>query len=296
MNIIIIFLSAVLLFTCNKVESNKYLTDKYALAKRENKDQIAKALEFEKVGLTFYKNKKDADAISAYEKALEVYATGSIYYNYGNSLWNAGNLDSAIRSYEIAELLNYERKDLLYYNLACAHSLKDQEEKALTYLDKAVKNGYSNLNYFFEDADMKQIIGTAGWQKRAYLVSAGKQYFLSQISKLKKSISLRIGTDTFTLCPGGHFMHVYAAGVGQDSWGTWEFHLNKITLNTVAKTCFDPKDKSRSELEGYFCEGESKECKDGACYEEVNEINELPWERIIEEMGPPFFIDEKCNY
>ncbi|EMN74086.1 tetratricopeptide repeat protein, partial [Leptospira interrogans serovar Bataviae str. UI 08561] len=88
---------------------------------------MAKALEFEKAGLAFYKNKKDADAISAYEKALEVYANGSIYFNYGNSLWNMGNLDLAIRSYEIAELLNYERKDLLYYNLACAYSKKEMD-------------------------------------------------------------------------------------------------------------------------------------------------------------------------
>ncbi|WP_162265508.1 hypothetical protein [Leptospira borgpetersenii] len=125
MNIILIFLSVIVLFTCNRVESNKYLSDKYALSKRENIDQMIKALEFEKIGLTFYKNKRDADAISAYEKALDLYATGSIYYNYGNSLWNTGNLDLAIRSYEIAELLNYERKDLLYYNLACAYSLTD---------------------------------------------------------------------------------------------------------------------------------------------------------------------------
>ncbi|MDI7219135.1 tetratricopeptide repeat protein [Leptospira santarosai] len=296
MNIVITVLSVILLFSCNKAESNKYLVDKYALAKGENKDQMAKAFEFEKTGLTFYKNKKYTDAISAYEQALDVYATGSIYYNYGNSLWNIGNLDLAIRSYEIAELLNYERKDLLYYNLACAYSLKNQKETALTYLDKAVKNGYKNLNYFFEDADLKPVLGTEGWQRRAYLISAGKQYFLSQILNLKKPISLRIATDTFTLCPGGHFMHVYAAGVGQDSWGNWEFHLNKLTLNTVAQTCFDPKDNARSELEGYFCKGELKECKDGACYEDVNEEHELPWERIIEEIGPPLFIDEKCDY
>ncbi|QOI53272.1 tetratricopeptide repeat protein (plasmid) [Leptospira interrogans serovar Bataviae] len=294
---IISILSLILVtLACNKSQVNKFLTDKYALAKSSNKDNMSKAIEFEKGGISLYKDKQFTKAIIEYEKALELFANGSIYYNYGNSLWNSGNLDSAIRSYEIAELLNFERKDLLYYNLACAHSLKEQYEKALIYLDKAVKNGYKNINYFFEDTDLKHVLGTEGWQKRAYLISAGKQYFLSQISNLKKPISLRIGTDTFTLCPGGHFMHVYAAGVGQDSWGTWEFHRNKITLNTLEKTCFDPNDNSRSELEGDFCKGEIKNCKDGTCYEEVNEVNELPWERIIEEMGPPFFIDEKCNY
>ncbi len=300
MNRIIIILSAILLFTCNKVESNKYLTDKYALAKRENKDQMTKALEFEKIGLAFYKIKKDANAISAYEKALEVYATGSIYYNYGNSLWNMGDLDLAIRSYEIAELLNYERKDLLYYNLACAYSRKEMEMKAFEYLDKAVENGYKNLNYFFEDPDLKPVLRTREWQKRAYLVSAGKQYFLSQISNLKRPISLRIATDTFTLCPGGHFQHVYAAGIGYDSWGIWKINSNKIILNTQRRTCFNPKDDTRSELEGNFCKGEIKDCgNDGhsdMCEEDVNEEFELPWERIIDEMGPPFFIAEKCDY
>ncbi|UOG39968.1 tetratricopeptide repeat protein (plasmid) [Leptospira noguchii] len=255
---------------------------------------MAKATEFEKTGLTFYKNKRDVDAISAYEKALDLYASGSIYYNYGNSLWNVGNLDLAIRSYELAELLNYERKDLLYYNLACAYSLKNQDEKALTYLDKAVENGYKNFNYFFEDDDLKQVLGSEAWQKRTYLVSAGKQYFLSQISNLKKPISLRIATDTFTLCPGGRFTHVYAAGIGQNSWGIWKFVSNKLKLNTLRRTCIDPNDDSRNDLEGEICKEETKKCGEGC--EEVNEEYELPWEAVIKEMGPPFFIDEKCNY
>ncbi|OMI16864.1 tetratricopeptide repeat protein [Leptospira weilii] len=291
MNIILIFLSAILLFTCNKVESNKYLTDKYALTKRENKNQMAKALEFEKAGLAFYKNKKDADAISAYEKALEVYANGSIYFNYGNSLWNMGNLDLAIRSYEIAELLNYERKDLLYYNLACAYSKKEMEIKAFEYLDKAVNNGYKNFHRILTDDDLQYLRVDINWPSRKYLVDASKQFFLAEIKNLKQPISLHIATDGITFCPNGKFREVTAAGIGEVVLGTWRYDssVNKVFMHSHSKSCIKPENSS-IDPEGNICKPGYKICKDGSSEFECEEVDseyELNWEDLIDRGGPP---------
>ncbi len=78
---IISILSLILVtLACNKSQVNKFLTDKYALAKSSNKDNMSKAIEFEKGGISLYKDKQFTKAIIEYEKALELFANGSIYY------------------------------------------------------------------------------------------------------------------------------------------------------------------------------------------------------------------------
>ncbi|WP_268766417.1 hypothetical protein [Leptospira interrogans] len=41
---------------------------------------MSKAIEFEKGGISLYKDKQFTKAIIEYEKALELFANGSIYY------------------------------------------------------------------------------------------------------------------------------------------------------------------------------------------------------------------------
>lgn len=292
MNIVVIFLSAIFLFSCNKVESNKYLTDKYALAKRENNEGFLKAKEYEKTGIAFYKKQENANAISEYEKALELNASGSLYYNYGNSLWNMGELDSAIKAYKLSELLNYERKDLLYYNLACAYSVKEIEEEAFFYLDKAVGNGYNSYYHFLVDEDLQFLrVGSVGWSKRKYLVDASKQFFLAEIKNLKKPISLNVATDSIRFCPNGQFREVSAAGIGEVVLGNWKYDsiLNKVIMHSKNKSCIKPEDSS-IDSEGNICKPGYKICKDGSSEFECEEINleyELNWEDLIDRGGPP---------
>ncbi|MBW0436029.1 hypothetical protein HGB47_20695 [Leptospira yasudae] len=292
MNKILLIFFLILLFTCKKDESNKYLNDKYALTKSERKEDMQKAREFERTGLAFYKKEENASAISEYEKALEVYANGSLYYNYGNSLWNMGELDSAIRAYKIAELLNYERKDLLYYNLACAYSLKEIEEEAFFYLDKAVNNGYKNFHHILTDKDLQFLrAGSIGWQHRKYLIEAGKKFFLNEIKNLKNPISLQIGTDGVTLCPDGRFREDSAAGIGEVVLGNWRYDSNsdKVIIHIHSKSCIKPED-SNIDPQGNICKPGYKICKDGSSEFECEAIDseyELKWEDYIDRGGPP---------
>ncbi|WP_167883837.1 tetratricopeptide repeat protein [Leptospira stimsonii] len=266
MNKILILLIVISLFTCKKDESSKYLNNDYAIAKSKNNEGILRAREFEKTGILFYKKQENANAIFEYEKALELYASGSLYYNYGNSLWNMGELDSAIKAYKLAELLNFERKDLLYYNLACAYSVKEIEEEAFFYLDKAVENGYKNYYHILVDEDLQFLrAGSIGWPRRKYLVDASKQFFLTEIKNLKKPISLHVATDGITFCPNGQFREVYAAGIGEVVLGNWKYDpiLNKVIMHSKNKSCIKPEDSS-IDPEGNICKAGYKICKDGS--------------------------------
>jgi len=129
-----------------------------------------------------------------YEKAIEIEPVNpDARVNLGNIYARKGNYEKATKHYH--EALKYNRKlkeasfnlavayslqekyDMaihtfkqiltyhpdnpsIYYNIACMHSLKNQPKQAVSWLKKAIENGYTNLEYLKSDPDLDNIRST----------------------------------------------------------------------------------------------------------------------------------------
>jgi tetratricopeptide (TPR) repeat protein len=124
------------------------------LSKKEQQEQISKANSLSDEGLAYYKAKKDDLAIAKYEEALKHYASAEIYYRYGNSLSNIPRLEDAVKAYQIAIELNYDKLGVVYYNIACTCSRMNKSKEAYANLELAINNGYKNFDHILKDEDL----------------------------------------------------------------------------------------------------------------------------------------------
>ena len=97
-----------------------------------------------------YFNKKNYE--EAIKKYTEVFKHSAYFYNLKDEEKKQISSDHGLQFDEIGEL------KLLYYslyNIACCYSLTGNFSKAKEYLFYAIYAGYPNLNYIFNDSDMK---------------------------------------------------------------------------------------------------------------------------------------------
>ena len=156
------------------IELEKLLSSDYAkniqqnpgnkeLPQEEKQKEIDKANALSEEGFTNYKAHNDVLAVAKYEEALTHYATAEIYYRIGNSLSNIDQLKYAIKAYQIAIDLNYDKIYLAYYNLACAYSRLHYGKQAFSNLELAINNGYKNISYIEKDSDLTYLRSTPEW-------------------------------------------------------------------------------------------------------------------------------------
>jgi tetratricopeptide (TPR) repeat protein len=92
-------------------------------------------------GVSLRKQGRYEDAIRSYEEAIRIkpdYADA--WYNKGYALGNLGRYEDAIRSYEEAIRIKPDDADA-WYNIACWNVRKDDINKALSALEKAIEMG-----------------------------------------------------------------------------------------------------------------------------------------------------------
>lgn len=75
---------------------------------------------------------------------------------HGYALHASGKLDAAIKSHKKASKFD-STKGIALYNLACAYSLKKENDKALAYLEKAVDAKFLQTQYYETDTDLDNI-------------------------------------------------------------------------------------------------------------------------------------------
>ena len=159
----------------NKLAQENILTSEYAknyhpfpggkqLSEKEQQEQISEANLLSDEGFNYYKAKKDDLAIGKYEEALTHYASAEIYYRYGNSLSNIPRLKDAVKAYQIAIELNYDKPGLVYYNIACVYSRMNQGKEAFTNLELAINNGYKNFDHIQKDDDLVWLRSQPEWK------------------------------------------------------------------------------------------------------------------------------------
>lgn len=129
----------------------------------EGRKAGTRALQLEQSGYELYLKKKDHEAVARYEQAIKLRANSELYFRYGNSLSNIGKLHEAIQAYQLAGVLQYEKKDILAYNHACACSRAGRIILAQQFLIDAIKNGYTALEHMLTDPDLANLRNNATW-------------------------------------------------------------------------------------------------------------------------------------
>jgi hypothetical protein len=169
MRYIFLFIASVGLFACNLSEKkagattssihlsadNLYDKDTVLLITQDASGKNAEADKLFLEGIDLYRNKKNpANSIDLFKKSILLKPQAKTYYELGNALFDVKKLPEAIKSYGIAELLDYKPLHKVLYNTACAYSLLNDASSSKYYLISAIEFGYSNVKNLYADKDL----------------------------------------------------------------------------------------------------------------------------------------------
>jgi tetratricopeptide (TPR) repeat protein len=185
MRYILLFIASAGLFACNTSEKKKndaasaihltadnlYDRDSVLLI---TQDATGKNTEADKLfleGIDSYRNKKNpAGGVALFKKSILLKPQAKAYYELGNALFDTKKLPEAVKSYGIAELLDYKPLHKVLYNMACAYSLQEDASSSKYYLVSAIEFGYSNVKNIYADKDLKYLRDQGGFS--SYVTSA----------------------------------------------------------------------------------------------------------------------------
>ncbi len=100
----------------------------------------------------------------AYEANTDAEIPAEFFYDHGDALMGAGQIEYAIEKFLMA--LNYatlKRPDLAAYNIACANSKVARFSEAEQSLQWAIYLGYKNIAHLEKDSDLAGLRGQASW-------------------------------------------------------------------------------------------------------------------------------------
>jgi tetratricopeptide (TPR) repeat protein len=209
----------------------------YSAANEEKNGPAASRLLAE--GITLYKQKKDTEAITKYEEALELYAAPEIYYHYGNSLSNIGELIYSVRAYEYAIQKNFSSPELAWFNMACSLSRMKKMEKTCAALENAIRAGYPSIENVRDDPDLAFIRGDSHWSVK--FVELKKLFDRGNIP-LPSGKKLVLGSantrDEYQICPDGKAVLFRAISEIKEhkKYGTWKFSHYILTITWNRET------------------------------------------------------------
>ncbi len=122
-------------------------------------------------GIDAFKNKhKTNEAVSLFKKSILYYPDAKTYYELGNALLESGKFDDdfkeAMRSYHVAEELNFQPKSALCYKMACASNrMKDPDVNTVAYyLLSAFDAGFSDTLKLKSDKYLSGFINSPSYK------------------------------------------------------------------------------------------------------------------------------------
>jgi tetratricopeptide (TPR) repeat protein len=209
--------------------------------------------------LSLYKSKRYYDSILKFEEALKIYTDGDIYYHYAKSLFNIGKFNESLKAYLLAELLQFENKRNLYYNISCIYSLQSNLPSSVYYLRLSMENGLKNLKHFNSDSDMNFLKKQSNWneilsnlESEKNLTKNPKEFFTtenkkiklktnSKESKLKTETNSELSLELFneivflkyeTIDPEGYFYRITKQGTYKKTKNGLSMQFGSPFLNT----------------------------------------------------------------
>ncbi len=94
-------------------------------------------------GIGLLKNNNEvAGAIEAFHQSLSIYPTANTYYELGNAYLQAKKFPMAIKSFEMAESMDFTPLGNVLFGEASAYGEMDSTDKMYSYITYAVQNGF----------------------------------------------------------------------------------------------------------------------------------------------------------
>jgi beta-lactamase regulating signal transducer with metallopeptidase domain/tetratricopeptide (TPR) repeat protein len=87
-------------------------------------------------------------------------ASSDDWFDVGTNLLSLRRLDESLDALQ-RSLQSGEKHSATLYNIACVHSLRGDLDAAVTYLDRAIEDGYDNEDHMQQDHDLAQVRGHA---------------------------------------------------------------------------------------------------------------------------------------
>ena len=241
---------------------------------------VAQAARLRKGGNARSKAKDDASAVAKYEAALDLHATGQLYYDYANSLSNVNRLAESLQAYAIAIALGYEHPELALYDSACAHSRMQDADGAYAALAAAIAHGYYAFGRIEKDADLAFLRARDDFRARFTALQQDPSMLTGELGFIGD------GDDVvYTVCPGGQVLSSTASGLDESCCHTTQRgELVRKDANVVIQwreRCgsFGTGGRKESDNEYEECQPYRgcgpEQCKVIARQEEVVTVNEL---------------------
>lgn len=125
---------------------------------QNKKKFVSQANELFLKGTNAFKNNNDLDsALIYFRESIIKEPTAQAYYELGNASKAMKNYDQALKSYKMAEQLNYAPFSNILYNISTVYALQDSLVQAGQYLEYALQAGFSNLDKIGSDKDLEKL-------------------------------------------------------------------------------------------------------------------------------------------
>lgn len=135
-------------------EANFYYAHRNSATPEE---QAAAEKIFRKAEQIYRKQNDPRAATVEFEQAIRQSPNARFYYELGNAYIDLREYDTALRSYAAAAALGPRDPGNIYYNAACAASLKGDIDVSLDQLRKAFENGYRSFAHARRDEDLARL-------------------------------------------------------------------------------------------------------------------------------------------
>jgi Flp pilus assembly protein TadD len=110
------------------------------------------------LGMVAMKQSRPDDAIKHFNAAVDAKPDNwDARINLGIALWRTGRTAEAVRQYERVIKAEPDYNPVLYFNIACFHSLEGRTKPGIDWLRKAIEHGYNNWGLIQEDPDLDNL-------------------------------------------------------------------------------------------------------------------------------------------
>lgn len=168
---LLLFVTTATLFACNGpseskngssdialTDRNLYSEDTVLMVARANSGKNKEADKLFLQAIDVYRNKKKpSQAVDLFKKSILAQPQAKAYYELGNALGDMGELEEGLKSYDIADVLDYKPLNKLLFNKACYYAKLKDFDKAKTYLISAIEFGYGNMKNLQKDPDLENL-------------------------------------------------------------------------------------------------------------------------------------------
>ena len=117
-------------------------------------------------GIALLDQGRPADAINHFFEVLKINPhDAGVHLNLGVALAREGRTAEAMDHYFKASLQDSVHASIAYYNIACEYAKQHKTEKALTWLEKAIRKGFRNWKHIRADKDLDSIRSSARYKE-----------------------------------------------------------------------------------------------------------------------------------